>query len=225
MIINMKEYRFVTLILLVLLLGSGRAMAQENIQVHLSGGAAWNCGSRFGDTRANGTNATQPSLGTRVTIGVLPLLRVGLGYDYSRMLGEQLMGTPDPLTGTVYKDLKTYFHALSATAEYNVLTQIDGLSLYVGSGFGCLFATGHTWELSVQNEWDADEWTSTVTMEGHNRKQGYAAPFIPVSASLEYRISPRTALCLGNLYRLVLSKNESAPKVQAFLTLGLRLDF
>jgi hypothetical protein len=71
----------------------------------------------------------------------------------------------------------------------------------------------------------SNDWTNTVTVEGHNEAHRYTAPFIPASLSLECRILPGTSLCLGGLYRLILSKNELAPKGQATASLGLRLAF
>ena len=231
----MKQQRTILLtILLLTLVPTGRAAAQGLIGVRLSGGAAWNFGSGFENVGANEANVLQPVLGGGVTVKVLPKMRAGLSYDYSRMVREQLNGTLEPIAGsvlpgsvegTVYKDFKMRFHAVGATAEYDVLPAGGLLSLYVGTGFGCLFAAGNTWSLSVRNEMRSDNWTSTVTIDGHNEMHHYAAPFIPASVSLECRILPGTAVCVGGLYRLVLSKNDLAPKGQAAATLGLRLEF
>ena len=223
----------IAVLLLVLTIG-GQASAQGLISVRLSGGAAWNFGSGFQNIGANEANVLQPVLGAGVSVNFMPRMRAGVAYDYSRMVREQLNGTLQPIDGavlpgsvegTVYKDFKLRFHALSATAEYDVLPSGGLLSLYLGTGFGCLIADGNTWALSVRNEMRSDNWTSIVSINGCNEKHNFAAPFIPASASLECRILPRTALCLGGLYRLVLSNNELAPKGQAFATLGLRLDF
>ena len=222
-----------TLLLLALPLGGGHAAAQGLIGVRLSGGAAWNFGSGFQNVGANEANVLQPVLGAGVTLRVIPHLRVGLGYDYSRMVREQLNGTLEPIAGsvlpgsvegTVYKDFKMRFHAMGATVEYNVLPVGGLLSLYVGTGFGCLFATGNTWALSVRNEMRSDNWTSTVTINGQNEMHSYAAPYIPATVSLECRILPRTALCLGCASRVILSKNILAPTAQVQATLGIRLD-
>ena len=212
----------------------GQASAQGLVNVRLGGGAAWKFGSGFENIGDNEANVLQPVLGAVVSVNIMPNLRAGLNYDYSRMVREQLNGTLEPIEGnvlpgsvegTVYKDFKTRFHAVSATAEYNVLPTGGLLSLYLGAGFGCLFAYGNTWALSVRNEMRSDNWTSTVSVNGLNEKHSYAAPFIPASVSLECRILPRTAVCVGGQYRLVLSNNELAPKGQACATLGLRLDF
>jgi hypothetical protein len=237
MIKYMKKQRtisaFLTILLLALPLG-GRATAQGIVGVRLSGGAAWSFGSSFRNVGANEANVLQPVLGAGVTVKVLPQFRVGLGYDYSQMVREQLNGTLEPISGsvlpgsvegTVYSDFKTRFHAAGLSAEYNVLPVGGPVSLYVGTGFGCLFAQGNTWALSVRNEMRSDNWTSTVTINGQNEFHYYAAPFIPATVSLECRILPQTSVCVGGLYRLVLSKNDLAPKGQACATLGLRLDF
>ena len=224
---------FLTLLLLTLPLG-GRISAQGLINVRLAGGASWNFGSVFENVGANQANVVQPIVGVGVTVKVMPRLRAGLGYDYSQMVREQLNGTleaidgsvlPGSVEGTVYKDFKMRFHAIGATAEYDLLPAGGLLSLYVGTGFGFLFAAGNTWALSVRNEMRSDNWTSTVSVNGKNQMHNYAAPFIPATVSLECKILPQTALCIGTTTRLILSNNTLAPKAQFFATLGLRLDF
>lgn len=233
---DMKQQRTIllTILLLLTLVPTGRVAAQGLIGVRLSGGAAWNFGSGFENVGANEANVLQPVLGGGVTVKVLPKMRAGLSYDYSRMVREQLNGTLEPIAGsvlpgsvegTVYKDFKMRFHAVGATAEYDVAPAGGLLSLYVGTGFGCLFAAGNTWALSVRNEMRSDNWTSTVTINGLNEFHNYVAPYIPATVSLECRILPRTALCVGGVSRVLLSKNTLASKAQTLATLGLRLDF
>ena len=87
----MKKQRTILLTLLMLLLTlapGGRAAAQGLIGVRLSGGAAWNFGSGFKNVGANEANVLQPVLGGGVTVKVLPKMRAGLSYDYSRMVRE-----------------------------------------------------------------------------------------------------------------------------------------
>ena len=233
----MKKQRTIPVILTILLLTlplGGRISAQGLINVRLAGGASWNFGSVFENVGANQANVVQPIVGVGVTVKVMPRLRAGLGYDYSQMVREQLNGTLAPISGnvlpgsvegTVYSDFKTRFHAVGVTAEYDVLPAGGLVSLYVGTGAGCLYGTGNIWSLSVRNEMRSDNWTNTVSVGGHNEAQRYVAPFIPATLSLECRILPRTAVCIGGVYRLILSKEPLAPKSQTGATLGLRLDF
>ena len=221
-------------ILVLTLLSNGQASGQGLIGVRLSGGAACSFGSGFENASANKANALQPMAGVGVSVNVAPKFRVGLDYDYTRMIREQMNGQLTPITGsvlpgsvegTVYRDLKTHFHAVGATAEYDVLPVGGIVSLYVGTGVGCLMGMGNTWSLSVRDEMSPDNWKNTVSVGGHNEAHRYAAPFVPATLSLECRILPRTAIRVGGLYRLILSKNDLAPKSQACATLGLRLDF
>ena len=233
----MKKQRTIPVILILLLLTlplGGRASAQGLINVRISGGISLNFGGGFDGEGANGMTAIQPETGLGVTLGVAPRFRAGVGYDYTRMVREQVNGTLQPISGnvlpgsvegTVYRDFKTHFHAVALTAEYNLLPMGGFLSLYVGTGAGCLFATGNSWSLSIRNEMRSNDWTNTVTVDGHNEAHHYTAPFIPASLSLECRILPGTSLCLGGVYRQILSKNELAPKGQATASLGLRLAF
>ena len=220
------------LLALFLLTGSG-ASAQDLINVRLWGGPSWNVGG-FASVGSNNESAVQPAAGVGISVNVLPQLRVGMAYGYTRMVREQIDGTLTPIVGnvlpgsvegTVYRDFKTYFHTLDVTAEYNVLRKGSPLALYVGTGVGCLFASGTTWALAVRNEVSAEGWTNRVTVDGHNTLHYYQAPFVPASLSLEYRVLPSTYVCLGGMYRFILSKNALAPKGQAGATLGLRLTF
>jgi len=211
----------------LLLLLPGAVSAQGQIDVHLSGGVSWNFGSNKGDI-------AQPLGTVTFSYNVLPRFRAGMGYSYTRMVREQLNGTLEPMDGnvlpgsvkgTLYRDLKTNYHILGVTAEYNLLPAGSIFSLYAGTGVGCLFAIGNTWALSVSQEISADGWMNRVNVGAHNEGHNYVSAFIPASLSLEYCILPRTYLCLGGLYRFVLSKNPLAPKGQAGVTLGLRLAF
>ena len=221
------------LLALLLLTGSG-ASAQGLINVRIWGGPSWNVGGGFASVGSNKEGAMQPEAGVGVSVNILPQLRVGLAYDYTRMVREQIDGTLTPMVGnvqpgsvegTVYRDLKTSFHALDVTAEFNVLPKASPLALYVGTGVGCLFASGTTWSLGVRDEVSADGWRNRVTVDGHNTPHCYQAPFVPASLSLEFRVLPSTYVCLGGMYRFVLSKNTLAPKGQAGATLGMRLTF
>ena len=224
---------FLAFLLLVLPL-SGRVSAQGPVGIRLSGGLSWSLGGGPSDAEASTANAVQPLAGGTLTVRVAPHFRVGLGYDYTRMDRELLNGKlealsgsvlPGSVEGTVYRDFKTNFHAIGVTAEYDLLPTGGILSLYVGTGAGCLIGMGNTWSLSVRNEMRSDNWTNTISVGGHNAAHRYATPFIPASLSLECRILPQTALCMGGMYRFILSKEPLAPKGQAGATLGLRLDF
>lgn len=221
------------LLALFLLTGSG-ASAQSLINVRLWGGPSLNVGGGFASVGSNNESAVQPLAGVGVSVTVLPQLRAGMSYSYTQMVREQIDGTlapiagsvqPGSVEGTVYSDLKTHFYALDLTAEYNVLPMGGPLALYAGTGAGCLFASGNTWSLGVRNEVSDEGWANRVTVDGHNTRHCYQALYIPASVSLEYQILPSTYVCLGGLYRFVLSKNTFAPKGQAGVTLGLRLTF
>jgi len=211
----------------LLLLLPGVVSAQGQIDVRISGGVSWSVGPNKGNT-------AQPLGKVAFTYNVLPRLRAGMGYSYTRMVHEQLNGTLEPIDGnvypgsvegTLYRDMKTNFHVLDVTAEYNLLPAGSIFSLYAGTGFGGLFALGNTWALSVRQEISADGWMNRVNVGAHNKGHNYVVPFIPASLSLEYGILPRTYLCLGAMYRFVLTKNPLSPKGQAGITLGLRLAF
>ena len=160
------------LLALLLLTGSG-ASAQDLINVRLWGGPSLNVGG-FASVGSKNESAVQPLAGIGVSVNVLPQLRVGMAYGYTRMIREQIDGTLTPIAGnvlpgsvegTVYSDLKTHFYALDLTAEYNVLPMGGPLALYAGTGAGCLFASGNTWSLGVRNEVSDEGWANRVTVD------------------------------------------------------------
>ena len=99
------------------------------------------------------------------------------------------------------------------------------LELYLGTGAGCLYASGNTWSLSVRNELRSDTLTSTVSVKGHNEAHEYLAPYIPASLSLEIGILSQTKLCVGGQYRYIITGESIAPRHQACATVGLLLAF
>lgn len=149
------------------------------------------------------------------------------------MLREQMSGDLQPLTGsgilpgsvegTVFRDFQSHFFSAGLTGEYNLLPAVSPVALYVGAGFGCLFATGNTWALKLRNEMRSDNWTNALSVGGHNDAHRYAAPFIPARLSLEVPIVPQVALCLSGDYRFLITKQAIAPKHQVGATLGLRI--
>ena len=225
---------FLTVLMLALPLG-GSASAQGVIGARLWGGPSWCFGSEFANVASNEANVLQPEVGAGVIFNFASRFRASLGYSYSQMVREQIDGTMEPLTGesilpgsvegTVYRDFKTRFHVAGAACEYNLLPAGRILSLYAGTGAGVVVGTGNTWSLYIRNEMRSDDWTNTVSVGGRNESHSYVAPYIPATLSLECRILRDAAVCLGGVYRLVLSKEPLAPKSQVSATLGLRLDF
>lgn len=205
----------------------------------LGGGVSWSFGSSFQNVGANEINLIQPIVEVGLIYNILPVVRIGVGYSFTQMVREQLFSSlqPDNSTGTLpgsvngaaYRDFKSHFHGASLTGEFNLIglfvDEAGRLSLYAGTGVGCLFAAGNTWTLSVTNEMRSDTWTNTVSFSGHNAPHSYKTLFIPASLTLEYSFLPQVALSLGGGYNYIPKNTDIAPRSQAFAKAGLVFNF
>ena len=228
----LKTARFSCWLLLFLILPTAldaQSTRTGLVGIRLDGGLQWSMGSGLADAVAKGPTVTQPMGGAGVYFNVIPRLRAGVDYNYTRMVREQTNGTLSPLSGggvsgEVYKDLKTHFHGIGVTGEYNLLPA-GPLSLYAGTGAGCLIAVGNTYSITVTNEVKPGGTGNSIRITAHNQGHHYAVPYIPLTLSLEFAFMPRVAVSLGGGYRFVLAgKQEYAPKGQAYATLGLRFN-
>lgn len=230
--------RLCPLILLALLLSLPTVSPAQGLNIlsrtgtlgiRLDGGAQWFMGSGFANEGANTRNEIQLLGNAGLYYNISPRFRAGVDYTYSRMIREQLSGTLTSLPGggvegELYRDLKTHFHGVMVTGEYNLLG-IGPLSLYAGTGAGCMLATGNIYTVGVKNEIMTGGTGSTIQFTGHNEGHRYAVPFIPVTLSLEVAFRPDVAVSIGGGYRLLIpGKNNLSPKGQAYAALGLRIN-
>ena len=232
------------MVLLLLLAASGGLRAQGpyrdartgTVGLRLDGGTSWSFGSSFENVGANQINLIQPYGGAGILVNILPYVRVGADYSFTRMVREQVYSSLQPVSsvgvmagaGAAYRDFKTRFHGVSLTGEYDLLEMgqgrvTDRLSLWLGTGLGCLFAGGNIWTLYVADEFKSDNWTQTVRFGGHNEPHRYCNLFIPVTLSLEYAFLPQVALSVGGGYRFLPGKQDFAPKSQT-TTLSGKMD-
>lgn len=210
-----------------------------SLGARLGGGVSWSFGSSFENVGANEINLIQPIGEAGLVYNILPWIRLAADYSYTQMVREQMYSSLQPSSGSglipgsaqgdVYVDFKTRFHGLSIMGEFNLI-ELSGvgasrLSLYAGTGLGCLFASGNTWTLSVSNEMRGDTWTNTVSFSGHNDPHSYKALFIPVSLTLEYSFLPQVSLSLGGGYDYIPKKMDIAPSSQVYAKAGLVFNF
>ena len=215
-------------IILVLLLSLPTALLAQNIGIRLDGGFSWAHGGGLDIARPGMRSAVQPQGGAGVFYSFSPRFRAGLDYSYTRMVREEVDGTLTQMDGgsqgELFRDLKTHFHGASLSAEFNLLGA-GPLSLYVGTGAGCLFAAGNTYTIAVSNTVKPDGTGNTIRLTGHNVGHMYAVPFIPATLSLEYTFLPQVAVSFSGGYRLILAgKQDYSPKGQAYAQVGLRFN-
>ena len=218
---------------LLLLLLPASLQAQDaregTLGIRLDGGLSWSLGGDFANSGKNALTTIQPQGVVGLYYNFSPRFRMGLDYGYTRMVREQTNSTLKTLSdgsveGEVYRDLKTHFHAAELTGEFNVLGA-GPVSLYLGTGAGCQFALGNTYTIGVKNEVKPGGMGNSIHVTGHNVGHKYAAPYIPVTLSLEFALLPQVAVSVGGGYRLILAgKNEYSAKSQPFAALGLRFN-
>ncbi|MCR5277336.1 MAG: hypothetical protein K6D54_06710 [Bacteroidales bacterium] len=218
-------------IVLVLLLFLPTALwAQRTLDFRFDGGISWMRGGGAEGTSDRAITAIQPQVGAGLCFNFNPVFRLGLDYSYTRMLREQtranLLPQPDGgVKGDVYRDFKTSFHGAGLSGELDLLGlggRKKPLSLYVGSGVACLFATGNSYTIGVSNIIKPDKSGNTVHVTGHNERHGYVVPCIPLTLSLEYAFLPQVALRISSGYRFVLAGGqELSPKGQVYASVGL----
>lgn len=232
------------MVLLLLLPSAGILSAQGpyreartgTVGLRLGGGLSWSFGSSFENIGANEINLFQPYGEAGLLFNIKPWVRLGADYSYTRMIREQMFSTLSPASGTgiapgsvegyAYRDLKSRFHGASLTGEFNLLeigrNRSKGrFSLWLGTGVGYLFSQGNIWNLSVGDIIRSDNWSQVVQFDGHNESHDYGSPFIPATVSLEFAFLPQVALSIGGGFRYVISKEDIAPKSQAYAKAGL----
>lgn len=221
--------RVLLAVVMALLLLPATAWSQEGtVGVRLDGGVSWPLGGGFADNA--GINATRPMAGAGVYWMPGDRVRVGAAYSYSSMMRRQMDGQMQSLSGggqaaDLYRDLKAGLHGVEATCEYNLLGAGAPVALYAGAGAGCLIALGNVYTLGVKNEVTAGGLGNAISFTGGNEKVRYAAPYIPVTVSLEYEFIPQVAVSVSGGYRLVFAgKETTSPKGQPYAALGLRLN-
>ena len=218
-------------IILVLLLSLPSSLwAQGTLGLRFEGGLSWMWGGGLEGAGPKTETAIQPQVCAGLFYSCNPAFRLGVEYSYTRMLREQtqanLLSLPDGgVKGDVYRDLKTNFHTLGVTVEANLLghrSRKTPLSLYAGTGIGCLFAFGNTYTLGVSNSFKPDGSGNTVHVTGQNERHNYFVPCIPATLSLEYLLFPQVALRISSGYRFVLAGDQDlSPKGQVVATVGL----
>ena len=231
------------LVLLLLLSTAAGLRAQDpyrdartgTLGLRIDGGTSWSFGSSFENIGANEANLIQPYLGAGLLYNIRPWVRLGADYSFTQMVREQLFSSLPALSGTgimagsaegsIYRDFKTRYHGASLTGEFDLVELLGRgrgpgrFGLWLGTGLGCLFSQGNTWDIIVSNVIGADK--QVVRFGGHNEPHDYNALFIPVTLSLEYAFLPQVALSVGGGYRFLPGKQDLAPKSQAYAKVGL----
>ena len=132
--------------------------------------------------------------------------------------------------GLAYTKMWTHYHAADLTLEFNVMeiwkNRTDKrFNLYVGAGFGWLFARGNTYNIAMGNERWKEKYkeTTDIWLKAENTRHSYNSGYVPMLVSAEFDVSPIVTLGLQGNYKRLL-KCDNAPKGIGTVSMVLKLN-
>lgn len=184
-----------------------------------------------------------PEIGAGVSFNIRPWIRLGLNYDFSKYAREQRFSEFQPLEipagegtlseqygGLVYSKMWTHYHAADMTLELNIMELWKNrrdrrFNLYAGAGFGWLFASGNTYDISMGHERWSESYKETINtwLNAVNTSHKYDVGYVPMLLSAEFDISPVVTVGLQGNYKRLLSC-DNAPKGIGTASVVLRLN-
>lgn len=184
-----------------------------------------------------------PEIGAGVSFNIRPWIRLGANYDFSKYAREQRFSEFQPLEipagegtlseqygGLVYSKMWTHYHAADATIEFNLMElwrnrKDKRFNLYAGAGFGWLFASGNTYDISMGHERWSGSYKETINtwLDAVNSRHKYDVGYVPMLLSAEFDVSPVVTVGLQGNYKRLLSC-DNAPKGIGTASVVLRLN-
>lgn len=211
--------------------------------VYLQGGMSWAGGVDMKNVDASSGTNVSPLVGLGVNYNLRPWVRLGFNYEFSKFCREQRFsdfqpvapklhstGTPtEQYGGRVYSNMWTQYHNIDLTAEFNVMEiwknlQNKKFNLYVGTGVGCMFANGNTYDIAMGYErWSSsDNYENSVQvgdnhelyswMTANNSRHSFSSLYVPVVLSAEYDINPKWSAGVRGGGKFLFSSDDFAPK-------------
>lgn len=203
--------------------------------VYTQGGLSFATGGQLMDNieAANGTGVSADG-GVGVACHVLPWLRIGLNYGFSKYQREQRFSQLQG-DGLAYRHFSNMYHAVDATAEFSVLEvlKISGLQrwqLHVGTGLGWMFASGPTYIIkmgaseTVGTDTNTDNYTLNAWLKTDNEHHYTSSCYIPLLLHLEYDVLPQLSLGLRLQADRLLVRDETLPTMLEATALTVRVN-
>ena len=223
--------------------------------VYLQGGMSWAGGVGMKNVDATSGTTVSPLVGLGVNYNIRPWVRLGLNYEFSKFGREQRFsefqpvasklhtGTPtEQYGGRAYCNMWTQYHNLDLTADFNIMEiwknrQDKKLNLYIGTGIGCMFAKGNTYDIAMGYErWsDPDNYDNSLQvgdnhelytwMTAGNSRHRFNSLYVPVVLSAEYDINPRWTAGVRGGGKFLFSSDDLAPKNVWYAAVVVRYNF
>lgn len=247
----MKRYLSIIILALSSCLFAGMGAQERGSSAYRT--ATWSLYAEGGATMAHGLGMSSvdaapgmnifPEIGAGVSFNIRPWIRLGVNYDFSKYAREQRFSEFQPLEipagegtlseqygGLVYSKMWTHYHAADLTLEFNIMElwrnrQDRRLNLYAGAGFGWLFASGNTYDISMGHERWSGSYKETINtwLNAVNTSHKYDVGYVPMLLSAEFDISPVVTVGLQGNYKRLLSC-DNAPKGIGTASVVLRLN-
>lgn len=245
--------RYLTIIMLALSSGLFAGVVAQERGSSAYRTATWSLYAEGGATMAHGLGMSSvdaapgmnifPEIGAGVSFNIRPWIRLGVNYDFSKYAREQRFSEFQPLEipagegtlseqygGLVYSKMWTHYHAADLTLEFNIMElwrnrQDRRLNLYAGAGFGWLFASGNTYDISMGHERWSGSYKETINtwLDAVNSRHKYDVGYVPMLLSAEFDVSPVVTVGVQGNYKRLLSR-DNAPKGIGTASVVLRLN-
>ena len=245
--------RYLTIIMLALSSGLFADVVAQERGSSAYRTATWSLYAEGGATMAHGLGMSSvdaapgmnifPEIGAGVSFNIRPWIRLGVNYDFSKYAREQRFSEFQPLEipagegtlseqygGLVYSKMWTHYHAADLTLEFNIMElwrnrQDRRLNLYAGAGFGWLFASGNTYDISMGHERWSGSYKETINtwLDAVNSRHKYDVGYVPMLLSAEFDVSPVVTVGVQGNYKRLFSC-DNAPKGIGTASVVLRLN-
>lgn len=245
--------RYLTIIMLALSSGLFADVVAQERGNSAYRTATWSLYAEGGATMAHGLGMSSvdaapgmnifPEIGAGVSFNIRPWIRLGVNYDFSKYAREQRFSEFQPLEipagegtlseqygGLVYSKMWTHYHAADLTLEFNIMElwrnrQDRRLNLYAGAGFGWLFASGNTYDISMGHERWSGSYKETINtwLDAVNSRHKYDVGYVPMLLSAEFDVSPVVTVGVQGNYKRLFSC-DNAPKGIGTASVVLRLN-
>ena len=247
----MKRYLSIIILALSSCLFAGMGAQERGSSAYRT--ATWSLYAEGGATMAHGLGMSSvdaapgmnifPEIGAGVSFNIRPWIRLGANYDFSKYAREQRFSEFQPLEipagegtlseqygGLVYSKMWTHYHAADLTLEFNIMElwrnrQDRRLNLYAGAGFGWLFASGNTYDISMGHERWSGSYKETINtwLDAVNSRHKYDVGYVPMLLSAEFDVSPVVTVGVQGNYKRLFSC-DNAPKGIGTASVVLRLN-
>lgn len=247
----MKRYLSIIILALSSCLFAGMGAQERGSSAYRT--ATWSLYAEGGATMVHGLGMSSvdaapgmnifPEIGAGVSFNIRPWIRFGLNYDFSKYAREQRFSEFQPLDvpvgegtlserygGLVYSKMWTHYHAADMTLELNIMELWKNrrdrrFNLYAGAGFGWLFASGNTYDISMGHERWSGSYKETINtwLDAVNSRHKYDVGYVPMLLSAEFDVSPVVTVGVQGNYKRLLSR-DNAPKGIGTASVVLRLN-